>query len=1201
MDSFTFEDFIPTYPEDTDPNLQHLITIKNEFLEVSGTTKESLPKRGEYYRHQKALFRYMLYHDRMLNIQETGTGKSCSLVAIAEYFKKFPKEIKHVYILEKGPATIDEFKKQIACVCTPEKNDYITEKVMDITSREKDRKSNLTRALHKWYSFLTYGTFASMILNEKLNDEQLAEKYSGCIFFVDEAHNLSEDRSIKNRKFEVKEENSEDTEKEIEKKQQYDVLWKIFHLVKRSKIILGTATPMINEVNEIAPLMNLLLPIDQQMPIGWDYENITLEQIEPFFRGKVSYVRGLDTGAHIVYKGDRMKTKYNIKVPKENQKVPFMAMRKDIHGNILEKPVQPKLELEAISIESQSILKRVEMSKHQLEGYTFAAQEDIKKGDKKESHEFYLHERHAASLVFPYKKYIGDFVSGTPEEATKYIQAEKVYDVKKKEFVKKPDSYKLTPKFKESISDLKQLEELSSKYAFVIKNELNLDNPHAKLDEKGNPIPKIGNVFCFTELVTGSGAIIFSKILEEYGFTKYKQPTSVFQTKEVKKISICSGSSGEKEIKDVFKPALRYGILTNEMSGQERDSLLELFNSYQNRNGDYCKILIGTPTARDGINVFNVRRGYLLSPNWHASGMHQALSRFIRSTSHQMLIDDEKIRLRAEGKDENLASVTVEIYKMASVKSPQDEESVDVRFYQIIEQKDIHIRRMMRYLKQCSFDCPIHYGRNIRENDVDGSPICDYMKCKYKCYPSGDTNNIPDDKIDFTSYDILYSSEVIETCKKEIINLMKTRTSVSIGFLYDFLENYYTKRFINAAVDSIVADRMTIIDRFGYPCFLNTNGILLYTQGDLPFSSQSLDLSDLSYYKDMLFGYIPSKFDDLINESSKYEQEEIIDKIRRLEDPIDKDFMEFEKLVDSLTESKKVAFIEKYFPYILTERKEGGNMILYNIGVAVLRKFGNYLFPTYEPKEDIEATKKFLQEAELKPGRTREETDKPVVNIPFKGEPQEDFRYPDGSYPVSVLVNTYTGTQTSTLSYNVFSNFMKSNYEIRIWNYNEETWRKLEKYEFSPYSNLVKQHTKNIIDQYKDFKEFGLLLADKKFRIIKSSSLSDVNKDTRTKGKGMECKSYIKFDLIELLLHNDYQDPTVNSIKIPAKLNTKKTMMEHFLNDKKVEKSEDELNNFNLEELKYFYKWFEVKEFNKDKICEIIKNIFEEKGMILEL
>lgn len=1173
MESITFEDFIPTYPEDSDPDVQKLISVKNEFLEVSGTISEPRPKRGEYYRHQKAFFRYMLFHDRILNIQETGTGKSCSLVAIAEYFKKFQheKEIKRVIVLERGPSTVDEFKRQIACSCTPENNDYITEKVTDVTLRERDRKSNLTRALHKWYSIKTYGNFVSEIQKSRMTEQQLAEEYSGCIFFIDEAHNLSEDRSVKERKKENDEENDEEVKIEEEKKTQYQVLWKLFHLVKRSKIILGTATPMINEVKEIAPLMNLLLPSDQQMPIDWDYEKVSLEQLEPFFRGKVSYVRGLDTGAQVIYEGSKMKKEYTIDIPKENQNIPFLAMVRDKEGNIISNPKQPKLELEKKSIQSQAVLKKLQMDKFQEQGYSIAAREDQK--DEKESQAFYRRERNAACFVFPNKKYVGDFTKSSGNN--EFIKVDKLPDGKRK-----LDSYILDKDFQKRIKNMETLKEMSAKYAFVVENELKPEN--------------IGNSFCFTDLVTGSGGILFGKILEEYGFKKYKEVTSVFQIKDAKKATICSGDSDLKKIKAGFKPELRYGILTKDMSDGQRASLLELFNDPVNKNGEYCKILVGTPIARDGINVFNIRRGYLLSPSWHPSGMHQALSRFIRSTSHEMLIEDERKRLISEGKDPNQAYVTVKIYKLAAVRSENDVDSVDLNLYQITERKDIHIRRMMRFLKQCAFDCPIHYERNIRKGDIDGSAICDYTTCKYICVNSNMTNKVSEKDIDYSSFDILYSQDIIESCKKEIQSMMKMRTSIAIGCLYSLLEETYTKRFINAAVESIVSDRLTITDRFGYPCFLNTNGFLLYTQGELPLSSVGIDVSDLSYYKDILFGNINTKFDLLISESSKSEQEVIIERIFDLDDPEFKDFDEFEELVNKLTESAKLEFIEKYTPAILTKK---GNI---KIAEAIIRLFSNYIIDTKVPREDIERVKDYLTKAKFQPGRNRKETDKPVVNIKFSGPPSKEYIYPDGSINLGVLINTYNGVSGTNQAYSEFTKFKNSNQDIKIYITGEENvWRKLEYYEFPAYNNIIKQHTTNILKQFENTEEFGLILSDNAFRIIKTKNLFTEDVDTRGKEKGKECKSYDKIELIEILLKYNHVIPEIENINIPSKLKDKVSIIE-YLTEKKLVKNEEILRKYTLKQLEFIYKWNESK-MSKENICDVIGNLFVENNLIFKL
>ena len=231
--------------------------------------------------------------------------------------------------------------------------------------------------------------------------------------------------------------------------------------------------------------------------------------------------------------------------------------------------------------------------------------------------------------------------------------------------------------------------------------------------------------------------------------------------------------------------------MTSDTSNSKADALLELFNSDQNAHGEYCQVIIGSPTARDGINLFNVVRAFLVTPGWHPSGMHQALSRFLRSISHEALLNEKRrqrvaeilpglLRSRLEAQIEpseaeaqaleeaelqakNEVTIEVKIYKMASipasgdsyVQTPEglrrvdlqyskpatphggssdddesidskDNRSVDLQLYQHSERKDLHIKRMMRYLKRCAWDALLNYDRNVRVNDVDGSPICDY-------------------------------------------------------------------------------------------------------------------------------------------------------------------------------------------------------------------------------------------------------------------------------------------------------------------------------------------------------------------------------------------------------------------------------------------------------------------------------------------
>ena len=77
-------------------------------------------------------------------------------------------------------------------------------------------------------------------------------------------------------------------------------------MVKPRKVILSSATPMINSPNELPGRLNLILPEDNQMP-EMDFKTVSLQTVEPYFRGLISYVRSLETGAVPVYQGEVIK------------------------------------------------------------------------------------------------------------------------------------------------------------------------------------------------------------------------------------------------------------------------------------------------------------------------------------------------------------------------------------------------------------------------------------------------------------------------------------------------------------------------------------------------------------------------------------------------------------------------------------------------------------------------------------------------------------------------------------------------------------------------------------------------------------------------------------------------------------------------------------------------------------------------------
>ena len=224
-------------------------------------TKELVIKDGEYWKLNifkneifsnlegkkcENLFKDELCHDFTIKpvgidnyagFQLTGDGRyllddflvthnSCTMVGLAEYYSNNPGEYEHIYILEKGPSTLQDMRHQIVCRCTKDK--YETNKVKQAMDA-KSRSTNITNVLKSWYTITTYKKFASEILT--MTDVQIKAKYSRCHIYIDEAHAL---RNVEEEARAPKK--SEDNKKKkIVNSEAYKMIWKELTLLIQLK------------------------------------------------------------------------------------------------------------------------------------------------------------------------------------------------------------------------------------------------------------------------------------------------------------------------------------------------------------------------------------------------------------------------------------------------------------------------------------------------------------------------------------------------------------------------------------------------------------------------------------------------------------------------------------------------------------------------------------------------------------------------------------------------------------------------------------------------------------------------------------------------------------------------------------------------------------------------------------------------------
>ena len=600
MNELDIVNFFPTYPNivDTgdkllDPykdNFNDVIYHKKEFYDERLDVTEDLPKvgSGELLKHQRIIARFMSSHtpyNGLLLVHEMGTGKSCSAFAVTEQIRretwKEPsvdelesvdlmrrKELyrermdgvmfKGVMVIARGDNIINNLITELSEKCTA--GQYIPE-----YNTEMERKIRTKKLMSSYYQFFTFETFAKYL--SKLKDEFIVENFSNRIIIIDEAHNLRLHKD-KNKKVGVKSVNI------------YNEFWRFLHLVKGSKVLLLSGTPMKDKPEEIASIMNLILDENKQLPVGKMFKKEYLDTVVPevevpdgfnkskmeislvkedkkdklkdYFKGHVSYLRSMVSSVKKVYVGKSIgKLKY-FRVSEDN------------------------------------------MSEYQTKYYREALSRDISLlGDKdnksKENSGVYSFSRQAILFVYPGGLY-------GPEGFKKYVPEIKTTAKKKKR--------KLLPSFESEFKGtveekLAVLSKYSSKYAAVIENIIHNEGK---------------SCFVYCEIVQGSGLILFKELLRVFGYGE---------------------ATGSEKLK-----GKRCAILSSETTDANKiANILKLFNDPKNMKGEYIQVILGSKIIGEGISLKNVLNINILTPYWNYSETDQAIARGIRVGSHKNLID----------------------------------------------------------------------------------------------------------------------------------------------------------------------------------------------------------------------------------------------------------------------------------------------------------------------------------------------------------------------------------------------------------------------------------------------------------------------------------------------------------------------------------------------------------------------------------
>ena len=692
--------------------------------------------------HQRYISKFLSSdtpYNSLLVYHEVGTGKTCMAVQVAEMYLAETGGEKKALIIAPN-AVQPGFKREIFDVRKLRSDEPTNQCTGDIyfnflggdAAGSLERKfQNMVRSRYDMYG---YGAFESYFEHEVLIPskrtypdnikkrseiiiQRISEIFGDRLLIIDEVHNIRDSQK---------------------KKEIIQYLRLIARFAYNTRLLFMSGTPMYNKTDEIIDLLNILRLNEGLPAIPYElvFEKATgrllpkgEEIIAKESTGLVSYLRG-ENPLHFPFRlppsgrvmGDR------------NERPKLDHTGKKIESDIPEgKDILP--------------IVRVPVSKDTLIGkkYLQEIRDKSMGGRRLTVPGAAVGLKQKAVCVFPPDGNSGSeglndvFIRNVVEDRdrTKPYYKIRMFDKMKGGVVDEESRLFLHP-------------ERIHEYAPKIKEIIEL----ARISD--------GIVMVFTENILG-GAIPFAMALEQIGYTNYGGKPVLGHPKGVSKPEENIGINGltkrehrEKGLSsDTWFPG-RYGIISGDLTlTRQRDKMIMMSNSKENKDGKLIKILIATEAVSEGVNFKNIREIHILESHFHVSLIDQVVGRGQRFQSHKALPLEKR-------------NVTVYVWALSWDKEHPEhgKETADEGLFRYAEEKSVESGRVSRILKTHAFDCLLTHEINKRVGDIyehdikiidsqknereynfadsPGSKECDYQtECAIVCADKSEVGMLP--------------------------------------------------------------------------------------------------------------------------------------------------------------------------------------------------------------------------------------------------------------------------------------------------------------------------------------------------------------------------------------------------------------------------------------------------------------------------
>lgn len=919
------------YPDIDDKNFQSKIYKKREFYyhkipefenltnykDIKNYRDDACGGKLKLYSHQAFLSNFInpsTPYKGLLVFHGTGTGKTGTAISIAENFKSMVSKYNtKIMILVPGPLLKENWKNEImkfSNIDLEKKNQNLS-----LENQEKIRNEKLKEVMY-FYKIMTHRRFYKKVLGEKIKD------------FVDEDE--------QKKKYRKTDEGNFERETSIDKLESLDntilivdeihnftgnehgeALKMIIKKSKNLKLILLSATPMKNLGTDIIEIINYLRPINDQIKKDKIFNRSNLSHLIDFKEGGREYFENMCNGYVSYYRGAN----------------PLLfAIRNEI-GEI-----PPGL------IFTKCI--RCKMEKFQKDTYDLVSKLNV--DDKLERSTTSV-----ANIAIPVlSKDKLSIVGGKGEDGINTAisnlrtnKAEYLRKLNKMFFdnkISNVDEILYESKTNDTITGLIYRKEYLKKFSTKFYQVLDT------IDKKVEGNKGSGTMFIYSNLVK-VGIEVFQEILLQNGFLEFREDQNYKLNENVidYKTGIKYCNFFKKYPDRQFIPATFIKItgksddIEEELPEIKKKMLDDFFNTTQNIDGKFIKIILGSKVMNEGITLENVSEVHILDVYYNFGRVEQVIGRAIRQCKHYNVTSEKN------------PFPKVDIYKYV-VKLDNNKLSTEENLYKKAELKYLLVKKIERSLKRVSIDCAINYNGNVFKDDIKKNKDCikpkigdessknlnfcdvkcDFTDCDYECYDKKlnlnyyDKNsklfkNINKADIDYNTFTELLAKNEISFSKEQIKLLFKKKYVYTLEEILKIVKSNFKGEkkilfedwFVYQALDMLIPvsendfvkfndNSDFIYDKYNNPGYIIYRGTFYIFQPteleeNIPLFYRKLYNKELSNQL-TLYSYLKS---EKINKEIK--------KIKNQNDNSKYDFISIKKYYDEREENDLIGILDK--------------------------------------------------------------------------------------------------------------------------------------------------------------------------------------------------------------------------------------------------------------------------------------------------